>query len=196
MRLKKAESFCTDISSAPHDIPLPNRPSRWTPECTYGGELLQHPPVRQIKHLVPKHGPNQPARGQHAQRAQAHQHHGVEAAQLLRQRRVVAVVDHEGQPVVRHADGRNDRARLADAPARAPQREEVVPCEDLGRGSIWGSSRGRGRGIAGEGFGGGEALLLRCEEAWLRLPREREGAGACACACGERGGEGGGRAGA
>jgi hypothetical protein len=111
---------------------------------TYRSELCQHSSVRQTEDLVAEDGPNQPAHGHHAKRAQSHQHERVQAAQLRRQGGVIAVGHHGGEAVVGDADGSDDRTALPDPAARSAERKEVVPCELRLR--CWG---GAGRGMRG-----------------------------------------------
>lgn len=184
MRLKKAESFCeASISNIP-DVFMFKALSQ-----TYPCELGNNSPVRQIEDLVAKDRTNEPPHAHHAQGAQAHEHEGVEAAELRRERCIIAIVDHCRESKVRDTHSANARAGLANSAARPAQREEGVPCE-LGLCTAWGivghGLRWCRRRIAHRPFTAGKlgarrrcCCRRRCRRGAIALLRKR--AWSCAC---------------
>lgn len=184
MRLKKAESFCkASISNIPVVFVLLRLLQ------TYPCELGNHSPVRQIENLVAKDGTNEPPHAHHAQGAEAHEHEGVEAAELRRERCIIAIVDHCREPKVRDTHSTNAGAGLANSAARPAQREEGVPCE-LGLCATWGIVGHRlcwcRRRIACRPFAAGElgarrrfCCRRRCRRGAIALLRKQ--AWSCAC---------------
>ena len=104
-------------------------PSPCPQVVTYPGKLAKHAPVSQVEDVVAKDGSNEPSYRHHAQCAQAHEHEGVETAELGRERGIVAIADHGGEPVVRHSQCPDARACLANPTPGPSQGEEVVPRE-------------------------------------------------------------------
>lgn len=125
MRLKKPESFCSHVRLYPKHFPIST-----AVDCfTYRSEFCQHSSICQAEELVAEDGPNQPSHGHHANRAQSHQHEGVQATKLRRQRGVIAVRHHGCKAIIRDSNGAYYRAALSDPSACSSKCEEVVPCE-------------------------------------------------------------------